>query len=299
MAKTAQLKEKFGSRIAATIGGPAAPAPSDAKAAGPLPTDGMVRNRAAALLDINRIVCAPQPRQQFDDEELQRLADSIRERGLLQPLRVRWTEDRGLWVVVCGERRLRAAKLAGLTTVSCLMIEGEVSESDRLTDQLAENLLRSALLPVEEATAYRQLMELNGWNSTQLAEALHLSLSAVSRSISLLKLPDDVQHQVDAGDIKPSAAYELAKLENEDQQRQMAAEVVGGALDTKAAARKVRQRKGKPARTPQPLSYTYRDRDSGVSVQVTRRNKHTDADVAAALRRIADRLEGEGKAEAA
>jgi ParB family chromosome partitioning protein len=299
MSKATDLKEKFGGRIAATIGAPASTAAPEAKAAGPLPTDGMVRNRSAALLDINRIVCDPQPREHFDEADLHKLSESIRSRGVLQSLRVRWCPERGAWVVVCGERRLRAAKMAGLTAVPCILIEGEVSDADRLIDQLAENLLRSSLLPIEEAKSYRQLMELNGWTAAQLAESLHVSPSGVSRALALLKLPEDVQEQVEAGAIKPSAAYELSKLESQEQQREVAAEVAGGTLDAKGTAKKVRQKKGKAARPAAPRRETYRD-PGGVSIEVLRKKKHTDADVAQALRRLADRLEGQGrKSEAA
>ena len=109
-----------------------------------------------------------QPRKTFVDEEIQRLSVSIAARGVQQPLRVIRDEQRQCWVILTGESRYRAAKLAGLTTVPCLPVAGELSEADRLADRLTENNVRHDLEPMEEARALAELKALKGCNSKAL-----------------------------------------------------------------------------------------------------------------------------------
>lgn len=197
-------------------------------------------------LQTDQVVPDPQqPRVEFNTDALHRLADSIREHGQLAPIRVRWSDELGKWVITAGERRWRAAKLAGLPTIECYFQTDEMSPSEVLEQQLIENLLREDLKPVEEARAYAALMELNAWNGKQVAERLRVPASQVSRALALLRLPDEIRRRVDAGEIAARAGYELSKLENASQQRRIADRAASGNLTHEETARLVRQHRGK------------------------------------------------------
>jgi len=169
--------------------------------------------RTFGKVDVDRIVPDPhQPRTEFDEAEIERLAGSIRAHGQLHPIRVRWEEAVGKWIIITGQRRWRATKAAGLPAIDCFFVDGELTEGELREQQLVENLLRTDLKPLEEAKAYQSLMELNGWNGKQVAEALRVTTSRISRALALLDLPEHVQQQVDAGTLPKTSAYEISKL---------------------------------------------------------------------------------------
>ncbi len=207
--------------------------------------------RRFGKLRLDQVVTDPrQPRSEFNPEEIERLAASIRSTGQLHPIRVRWDGAMGKWVVITGERRYRAAKAAGLAQIDCYFHDEAISDSDILKQQLVENLLRQDLKPLEEARGYQALIELSGWTGKQVAEALGVSAAKVSRALSLLELPREVQEQVASGTIGRTAAYELAKLENDLVQRDLAQQAANGALTHQKTSSAVRQRRGKkPAKS--------------------------------------------------
>jgi ParB family chromosome partitioning protein len=146
-----------------------------------------------------------QPRQEFDEDSLNRLAGSLRDHGQLQPVLVR--KDRGRYVLVAGERRWRAAKRAGLSTVQALLCTG----GDVLTLQLIENLLREDLKPVEQARSFAAIMKKEGWSARELGRQLSLDHTGITRALKLIDLPKEVQEAVDEGEIPPTTAYEISK----------------------------------------------------------------------------------------
>ena len=156
-----------------------------------------------------------QPRQEFGRSELEELARSIAQVGVLQPLSVRRTRQG--WELVAGERRLRAAKLAGLTTVPCLPVEADGETSALLA--LVENIQRKDLDVWEEAAALRRLME--RWNLTQeeAARRVGKSQSAVANKLRLLKLPEDVIGALRANRLTERHARALLRLDGPDRQR--------------------------------------------------------------------------------
>lgn len=188
-----------------------------------------------------------QPRVEFTQDALDRLAQSIRDKGQLSPIRVRWSEGLGKWLIVSGERRWRATRLAGLPTIDCHFHEGDLSRSEVLEQQLIENLLREDLQPIEEARAFSALIGLNGWSGKQLAESLRIPASKVTRSLALLKLPADMQESVARGEIAARPAYELSRVNNEEGRRSLAERAAAGAITSDGLARAVRSRKGKAA----------------------------------------------------
>lgn len=151
-----------------------------------------------------------QPRREFDPEALARLAGSLRDRGQVQPIRVRWRDPVG-WVIVSGERRWRAARMAGLDRIAAVEATGEGDPATTLAEQLTENCLREDLTAMEQARAYRTLMAAEGWSQRQLAEYLHVSQPTVSRVLSLLSLPPETAAAVESGAVGATAAYRAAR----------------------------------------------------------------------------------------
>ncbi len=148
-------------------------------------------------LDVNAIIPnAKQPRSVFEPEAFQELVHSIRELGVLQPIVVREIKE-GSYELIMGERRLRASKQAGLAKIPAVIRETE--DQNMLRDALLENLHRSDLNPLEEASAYAQLLEDFGITQEQLADRIGRSRPQITNTLRLLKLPSSVQRQVAAG----------------------------------------------------------------------------------------------------
>jgi ParB family chromosome partitioning protein len=151
-----------------------------------------------------------QPRELFDADDLNLLAQSIRSRGVLQPIRVRWDDVRSAWILVSGERRYRAAMLAGLSEVPAV----ESTNPDAvLGDQLVENMVRADLTHTEQAKGLKRFMEETGLNQSQAAAELGISRGQASKLLQFLAAPPEVQKKLDAGEISTEAAYDLAKAE--------------------------------------------------------------------------------------
>jgi len=161
-----------------------------------------------AIADINR--SPRQPRSQMDQEQLDELTASIRENGILQPLIVTPSDEPGKFILIAGERRLIAAAQAGLTTVPTII--REASEQQRLELALIENVQRADLTPLEAAEAYRQLGDDFNLSHEQIAQRLGKSRVAITNTIRLLKLPDDVRQALDTGLISEGHARVLLSL---------------------------------------------------------------------------------------
>jgi ParB family chromosome partitioning protein len=206
----------------------------------------LAKARNAFEVPVDKIVPDPnQPRKVFAPEDLQDLADSIRGRGLLQPIRVRWDEEREKYVIVAGERRWRAAIMAGRPAITCVVVEGEMAEAEILLDQLVENCIRADLRPIEQAEAFKALMDAKGWSAARLAEELHVRDSTVFKALALLELPGEVRAKVASGEIKPATAYELSQLEGPEEQVAMAGRVIAEKLTRDQAAAAVREKTGR------------------------------------------------------
>ncbi|HYH26550.1 MAG TPA: ParB/RepB/Spo0J family partition protein [Blastococcus sp.] len=171
-----------------------------------------------------------QPRQVFDDEALEELAYSIREFGLLQPIVVR--EASGRYELIMGERRLRAARTAGLDTVPAIV--RDTNDDAMLRDALLENIHRVQLNPLEEAAAYQQLLAEFGATHEELATRIGRSRSQVTNTIRLLKLPVKVQTRVAAGVISAGHARALLGLQDSAAQDALATRIVAEGLSVRA-----------------------------------------------------------------
>lgn len=261
----------------------------------PSPKDiGRKRRRDVGSVPIDRVQPdADQPRGEFPEEGLQRLGESIRAKGQLLPIHVRWSAEAEAWIIISGERRWRAAKAAGLATIDCIFHEVALDEAEILEQQLVENLLREDLRPIEEARAFAELMELNGWNGKQVAAALHIDPSKVSRSLALLDLPEDVQQRVEQGELAARSAYELSKLPDDKSRRTLADTVAGGRLTHRETAETVRQRtrrgRKQPPRKPGGTKLDFWS-ETGWKITVSSKGKGTYHDVEAALRQALDEV---------
>lgn len=172
------------------------------------PSDGVLR------LPIDKIRANHlQPRKRFDPERLQELASSIRDHGLAQPVVVSYDKASDTYELIAGERRLRASELAGLREIEAVVRAPE-SDRKRLVLALVENLQREDLNPVEEALGFLRLMRENGISQTELAELVGKSKSAVSNTLRLLDLPEEVQKALQAGHITEGHARALLSANN-------------------------------------------------------------------------------------
>jgi ParB family chromosome partitioning protein len=155
------------------------------------------------LIEISRISTNPyQPRREFSEEGLKELADSLRVHGLIQPITVR-RRGRGYELVV-GERRWRAAQLAGFEEIAAVV--RDMSDEETMEVAIIENLQREDLNPIEEALAYRQLMDTLSYTQERLAERVGKSRPYVANALRLLTLPDDMVRHVSRGTISPGHA---------------------------------------------------------------------------------------------
>lgn len=166
------------------------------------------------LIDVSRIVPNPlQPRVRFPEEELAELAASIRQKGLLQPIVVRPVDDH--FEIIAGERRWRAAQSAGLQQIPALV--HQVADQDLLELALVENIQRSDLSPIEEAQAYRMLVDDFGLTQEEVAQRVGRSRSSVANLLRLLQLPGEIQAMVLSGELSMGHARTLVSAPRSQQ----------------------------------------------------------------------------------
>ena len=202
-------------------------------------------------VDLDSIVPGPmQPRTHFDEASLQSLADSIRSHGIVQPLLVRRRGDG--FELIAGERRWRAARLAGITRVP--VVVKEVPDESLLEIALIENIQRENLNPIEEALAYKKLIETVGLTQESLASRVGRDRSYITNYLRLLRLPDDLQQLVKEGRLSTGHARTLLALSHADLQRRLARQIIDHGLSVRATeqlVRKATEEKPKTSRGPQ------------------------------------------------
>lgn len=188
---------------------------------------------AYRMLPIYKVEPNPdQPRQDFDEEELQLLADSITVHGVIQPLTVRELPS-GYYQIIAGERRWRAARLAELSEVPAVVIEADDKKAMELA--LIENLQRQDLNPVEEALGYRSLMQDYGLTQEDAAARVGKSRPAVANSLRLLHLPEEIQSKVRSGVLTAGHARAILSLKSEKKQLEAAQKIAALGLSVRQA----------------------------------------------------------------
>ena len=212
-----------------------------------------------AEIPVDRLRPNPeQPRRAFDQGALDELADSIRRHGVLQPLLV--SEDgAGGYVVIAGERRWRAARAAGLTTVPAVIRE-RLGARDELALALVENLQRRDLSPLEEARAFEHLRSEHGLSQAEIADQVGLDRSTVANALRLLKLPEAIQAWVEAGDLSAGHGRTLLGFADDDVRLEWARralaeglsvrELERAAADARPASASPRPKGARPAADP-------------------------------------------------
>ncbi|MBQ8053419.1 MAG: ParB/RepB/Spo0J family partition protein [Lachnospiraceae bacterium] len=178
-----------------------------------------------------------QPRKKFDDDKLEELSESIKTYGLLQPILVQKRD--GYYEIIAGERRWRAALKAGLKEIP--VIVRDYTEKEILELSLVENIQRENLNPIEEAIAYKRLMDEFGLGQEEVAQRVSKSRSAVANSLRLLKLEENVQKMVIDGEISMGHARALLPLEDPEQQLSAAKEIVDKKLSVRETEKKVKE----------------------------------------------------------
>ncbi len=205
-----------------------------------------------ATISLDNIVPNPaQPRRRFDDDLLEALAASIREVGILQPVVVRPADAGGVYTLVTGERRCRAAALAGLSVIPAI-IRAEGGEGRNLTEALIENVQREDLGPLEEAAGYRQLLEDFGWTHEQVAARVGKSRPSVTNAVRLLQLPAAIQGMLDRGELTAGHARPLLTVDDEVFATHVAKQAAEEGWSVRQVEEAARARAGSPPTVAQP-----------------------------------------------
>ncbi len=200
------------------------------------------QRRSELMVPVENIVPNPdQPRRSFEPEALKDLADSLRQKGVIQPLIVRQIGDGARYEIVAGERRWRAAQMAQLHELP--VIVREFSDSEVLEIAIIENIQRAELNAIEEALAYKQLMQRFGHTQEKVAEALSRSRSHIANLLRLLTLPDDVQAFVKEGKLSAGHARALITTPNASE---LARQVVSRGLSVREAEQLARKATAEP-----------------------------------------------------
>ena len=193
-----------------------------------------------------------QPRKVFDQQALEELAESIRLHGVITPITVRRGEKDGYYQIIAGERRWRAARLAGLKEIPAMVLEAGESEVMELA--LIENLQRQDLNPIEEAEGYELLMQQFGMTQEEVAHRVVKSRSAVANALRLLGLPDEVRTMVAEGKLSGGHARAVLAVQEEDKRVDAARQMVG--MSVRQAEALAKRLNKKPAQKPQPQGFS-------------------------------------------
>jgi len=213
-----------------------------------------------AVISININQVEPdrdQPRKTFNEDELNELADSIKAHGIFQPLLVQKKDD--YYEIVAGERRWRAAKIAGLKEVPCIV--REFSEQEKVTIQLIENIQREDLNPIDEALAYKRLIDEFNMKQDEVAESVGKNRTTITNSMRLLNLADEVQEMLVDEKLTPGHARALLSVSDKNEQIRLANQVFDEKMsvrDTEKLVKSLGKPKKKKPMTPEQLQLIYR-----------------------------------------
>lgn len=240
--------------------------------------DNIIESKPEAVTSLRLQVIQPrkdQPRKDFDVSSLQILADSIREHGIIQPILVRERmEEPGRYEIVAGERRYRAAEMAGLDEVPVVVMSGDDLEVAKVS--LIENVQRKDLNPVEEALAYQALIDRFGLTQEQVATQAGKNRSTITNMLRLLELPEEVLALLKDGKLSMGHARALLGLEDAGEMVRLAEKTVEKEYSVREVERLVRlanQRKEEPEETPEPDQKTVymKDLETRLMQQMGRR----------------------------
>jgi len=196
------------------------------------------KNKAGDIvqLSVDKLIANPgQPRKNFDEKELQELADSIKTFGIIQPIIAANAGD-GTYIIIAGERRTRAARLAGLETVPAII--RDYTDQKRLEVSLIENIQRSDLNPIEEAAAYKNLMDFSNLSQDELATRMGKNRSTVANALRLLKLPVEMQKSLEEGKVSSGHARALLSVTDTKGKDKLYKEILSGDVSVREAEKR-------------------------------------------------------------
>jgi len=195
-----------------------------------------IKELPAELIDAR----SDQPRKIFNEESLKELAESIREYGVLQPVLVRPKGEK--YEIIAGERRYRAAQIAGIEVIPALVKEIDDVEADEIS--LIENLQRENLNPIEEAVAYKKMIEKYNYTQESLGKRIGKSRAHITNTIRILNLPEEIKEMIEKGKITAGHARTILSLREKDDQISAAREIVEGKMSVRETERRIKGRKG-------------------------------------------------------
>jgi ParB family chromosome partitioning protein len=176
-----------------------------------------------------------QPRKNFDETELRELADSIREYGIIQPIIAADAKD-GTYIIIAGERRTRAARLVGLGEVPAIL--REYADEKRMEVSLIENIHRANLNPIEEASAYKNLMDFSRLSQDEVAARVGKNRSTVANALRLLRLPAAMQKNLEAGELSPGHARALLSVDDKAAREKLYKEILASGISVREAEKR-------------------------------------------------------------
>ena len=241
------------------------------------------------MIPIDKIRPNPdQPRKALGD--LRELTDSIREKGVLEPLLVRFMPREDIYYIISGERRYHASKAAGLHELPC--IEKIADDAETLELALIENLQRKDLTPFEEADGLQRLADQFDYTHDDIAKKIGRARSSVTETMSLRVIPDEVRKAcIESGVISKSLLLQVARQPNEKKMREMAHRIAQGGL-TRDEARRTRHEDSAPDPRPQPFLFDYQSGDGAFHLRLQFRKSHVGREeLAAALRVVLREVE--------
>jgi ParB family chromosome partitioning protein len=190
-----------------------------------------ISQQATVQLPVEKLVPNPgQPRKYFDETELRELADSIKTYGIIQPIIAANAGD-GTYIIIAGERRTRAARLAGLGAVPVII--RDYTDQKRLEISLIENIQRSDLNPIEEAAAYKNLMDFSGISQDEIAARVGKNRSTVANALRLLKLPVEIQKSIEENKVSSGHARALLSVTNTNAREKLYRDILKGDLSVR------------------------------------------------------------------
>jgi ParB family chromosome partitioning protein len=234
------------------------------------------------MIPIDKIRPNPdQPRKTFGD--LRELTDSVREKGVLEPLLVRFMPREDIYYIISGERRYHASKAAGLHELPC--IEKIADDAETLELALIENLQRKDLTAFEEADGLQRLADQFDYTHDDIAKKIGRARSSVTETLSLRVIPDEVRKEcIESGVTSKSLLLQVARQPNEKKMREMAHRIAQGGL-TRDEARRTRHEDAAPDPRPQPFLFDYQSGDGAFHLRLQFRKSHVSREeLAAALR---------------
>lgn len=238
----------------------------------------------ARLIPLSDISLDPnQPRKKTDKEKLDELAASVKGKGIIEPITVRFVE--GNYMIITGERRYKAAQLAGLSEIPCVI--KEVSDEEVLTLQLIENLQREDLSPIDEAAALKRLLD-SGFTQVQVAKQIGKSQPYISKSLRILELPKAIIEEAQKIEVSKEQMLQLSKAK-EPEQLQLWENIKAGttAEEIKTAVKKEKPSRGRPKIKP----WTWKPEDKSFTIQIKfNKNDYGKEELIRALVKLVDEL---------